>query len=72
MAYNHNHECQHGNIKFCKKCQKPYCEECGREWEEKCLLNHNWWYVYPTSVPTTNPLYPTWSVSDESVCTHSN
>jgi hypothetical protein len=53
-------ECKHEHVKFCPKCLKPYCLECGKEWEEKCYLTHYPWYptyIQPNITPTTNPWY---------------
>lgn len=51
---HHHCECKHENIKFCKKCQRPYCVDCGQEWYEQSLS-----YTYPyytiTSETHTNP-----------------
>jgi len=44
-------ECKHANIKFCPKCLKPYCVDCGKEWEEKCTLTH-----FPTTYCVTTTL----------------
>ena len=55
-------ECKHENITFCPKCQKVYCVDCGREWEDKCTLNHYYpWYV--PSYTTTGTVYQgvTWT-----------
>ena len=54
-------ECKHTNITFCPKCRKPYCVDCGMEWEGKCTLNHypyyypyypQWTYTYPSYTTT--------------------
>jgi hypothetical protein len=37
-----NHDCKHENVKFCDKCQKVYCKDCGKEW--------------PQIVPCYNPM----------------
>ena len=46
-------ECRHTNIRFCPGCGKAYCTDCGREWEDKCTMNH-----YPYYQPTTLATYP--------------
>lgn len=67
--HNHNHDCKHEYIEFCAKCDKPYCRECGKEWEEKCMLSHylgyspQWGYdyAYPgtINIPYCVPDYTT-------------
>lgn len=33
-------------MKFCKKCQNAYCDNCGKEWNyQPC--SHNWSWTYP-------------------------
>lgn len=43
-------ECKHEHIHFCSKCLKPYCVDCGKVWEEKCMLSHwpYWTYTFPS------------------------
>jgi hypothetical protein len=60
MSEHCHHDCKHESIKFCVKCQKAYCEKCGREWEDKCTLNHYYPY-YPNTTPTTP--YQPWVVT---------
>lgn len=31
--HKHKCECKHEHIKYCAKCYKPYCVNCGQEWE---------------------------------------
>ena len=51
MAHNHSHCCKHENVKFCGKCDTPYCEDCGKEWFEECTLSHNYgWYPWTNTI----------------------
>lgn len=54
-----DHDCKHKNVKFCNKCQRPYCVDCNREWYEACTLTH-WTYTYnphwDVNPTTGNPL----------------
>ena len=68
MAHNHKCCCKHLNLKFCEKCGVPYCVDCGREWFDKCTLNHNWSYAY-TSIPSaTIDTGNTWASTED--CIH--
>jgi hypothetical protein len=29
---HHVHDCTHERLKFCNICKKPYCLDCGTEW----------------------------------------
>lgn len=31
MTHNCDHGCKHENVKYCDKCQKVYCKDCGKE-----------------------------------------
>ena len=85
MHKHHYCECQHDNIRFCKKCQRPYCLDCGREWYANY---HYYTYTYPYYIhPTTRPYEITWGTTSGTVtgeniavsstvaasyCTHTN
>lgn len=47
--HNHKHHCicTHENIKYCKKCQRPYCVDCGMEW-----YTQSGYYTYANTYPT--------------------
>jgi hypothetical protein len=55
---HHCEDCKHENVKYCPKCKKVYCVDCGREWEDACTLNHypNYWYLctYPPYTTSTS------------------
>ena len=57
MAHFHQHscECKHENLKLCKTCKVPFCQDCGKEWAERCTLNHGWYWQYPYSSSNTYP-----------------
>jgi len=62
--HNHEHptECEHINLGFCKKCSIVYCKDCGKEWYDKCTLNHTPFYPWTVTSPiapctTTTPDY---------------
>jgi hypothetical protein len=59
--YHQHFTCEHRDVRYCKECQKIYCAVCGREWFDKCILNH-----YPVIQPATPyPYYPvTWTYDD--------
>lgn len=29
-----DHGCKHDRLKFCEKCQKVHCLDCGKEWPQ--------------------------------------
>ncbi len=64
MHEHHHCECKHEHIRFCQKCQQPYCVDCGREWFDKCQQNH--WYPWysgysePVRTPVDNTPIVTW------------
>ena len=43
--HEHN-ECEHKNLKYCKKCDVVYCEDCKREWG-----NTTWTYTSSYPIP---------------------
>jgi hypothetical protein len=49
MSKKHDHkECEHKNLKYCKKCDVIYCEDCDREWIDNGSII-NWSYpIYDT------------------------
>lgn len=51
-------ECKHEHLKFCPKCQKLSCVDCGKELQEKCTLNHypNYYPYSPWSQPWSQPV----------------
>lgn len=61
-------ECKHTNVKFCSKCLKVYCVDCGREWEDKCMLNHFWPYYEGTTI--TPQITYTYTAVGNTSCTH--
>lgn len=50
-------DCKHADVRFCAKCCKVYCVDCGREWEDKCMLSHYYSFspLYTQPTYTTNP-----------------
>lgn len=59
MKHEHHDHCEHGNVKFCSRCDVVYCLDCKKEWG-KCNLNHysytTWTYPYgTTSIPAYEP-----------------
>lgn len=40
-------ECEHKEVKYCKKCQVVYCTKCSKEWGQ------NYYYYYPQTLPYT-------------------
>jgi hypothetical protein len=55
MEHRHQcdqYTCKHEHVKFCTKCFKPYCEDCGKEWRETEYIYYpnTIWYgrTYPT------------------------
>jgi hypothetical protein len=56
--HNHNCICTHENIKFCTVCRKPYCVDCGQEWEAKCtLIHYNPWTTVQPYIPSPDITY---------------
>jgi len=53
----HEHkECEHKNLKYCKKCDVVYCEDCDKEWG-----NQGWTCTtpyFPDSGTTLSPYIP--------------
>jgi hypothetical protein len=47
---NHNHvhkcKCEHENVKFCKPCNRVYCQDCSQEWTTY-FQNYTWNYTQP-------------------------
>jgi len=44
--HEHEHECQHRNVKYCSKCSLVYCKDCGKEWQEYYTYYHPWTGTY--------------------------
>jgi hypothetical protein len=38
-VHDHNHGCEHRNLKYCGHCGVVYCKDCQREWGTG-------WYTY--------------------------
>jgi hypothetical protein len=55
MEHNHQDYCKHLNVAYCEECKVVYCKDCGREWYDKCTLNHYRDYTYfpPYTYPST-------------------
>lgn len=62
MTHKHCHDdCKHESMKYCAKCEVPYCADCGREWKQYQYPYWNPWYQYPyTAYP-----YGTWTVGND-------
>jgi hypothetical protein len=65
MPNNHQHKCDHGckhkRVKYCDKCQKCYCLDCGMEWpQQQGSTIYTYTVVVPASpsVPWYVPRYP--------------
>ena len=53
------HKCNHKLVEFCKGCQKVYCKECHRSWQDECKLNHYYFtYTHDMSIPYTTITSP--------------
>lgn len=52
-------ECKHKSVKFCGLCNKVYCENCEREWENPCTKAH--YDVWCTPTAPVSPGYEIWS-----------
>jgi len=65
MKHDCSGECKHNKLKFCVKCQKAYCEECGKEWPEKEYISYP--YIYPYTVPYRFDTYRYYLTSSNSV-----
>ena len=52
MNHNCEHGCKHANVKYCEKCQKCYCLDCGKEWPQYQYQS----FLYP-QYPFTYPEY---------------
>jgi len=72
--HSHNHcECSHEHLRFCKHCKRPYCLDCGKEWNVYVYQYSPYYtYTYPStgtgtvwSSQTTDPILTT-------TCSHSN
>ena len=61
----HNH-CKHAAMKFCATCDKPYCDDCGQEWNaavERIVYVNQPIYTSPYVHPiwqTPQPQPPFW------------
>ncbi len=44
--HNHADPCAHVGVSFCKRCQVPFCGDCGKEWAEPCSQIHYTWTVW--------------------------
>jgi hypothetical protein len=43
MKHNHQHDhCKHEHLKYCAHCQKPFCLDCGQEWN---LYGYQYMYM---------------------------
>jgi hypothetical protein len=76
----HECECKHETIRFCRHCNKPYCVDCGKEWEEPCTRSHNYYpwyggYIYTDytkpNYATTTTVYNTSNATPTYTCAHS-
>ena len=47
--YKHHVHCEHKKLKFCLRCDKPYCEDCGEEWNQ---YRYSWVYGQYTAQAT--------------------
>jgi hypothetical protein len=73
MEHNHTHQCccKHENVKYCPKCQVTYCLDCGREWFDKCTLNHSYSWYSGTITPITYKYETTCqATADNTICNH--
>lgn len=57
MHHHSHHDCHEDHtLKFCKKCNAVYCDNCHKEWRE------NWWTYtyYPNTytIPAYKPFVP--------------
>jgi hypothetical protein len=48
MKNQHDHapQCEHRNLKYCKRCDQPHCTDCGRNWNAYRVINNqlpSWW-----------------------------
>jgi len=68
MSCKHKHQgcCNHENVKYCKCCKKVYCEDCGKEWEDKI----SYWYPTTTSNPYTTIGATTTAKTGTLTCSH--
>jgi ABC-type antimicrobial peptide transport system ATPase subunit len=59
MDHQCNHGCKHDRLKFCDKCKKVHCLDCGTEWPKQEIITYP---VYPYVQPyvTAYPSYPNW------------
>jgi len=53
MLHDHHNHCEHV-LKFCDKCDRPYCTKCKREWYTQ-TFDWRWYGTY------TNPVQPQWT-----------
>lgn len=59
---SHKHNCKHENVKYCDICNIVVCEDCGREWVDKCILQHQAIQYFPIQDSNYDrhwPIYPT-------------
>ena len=77
---NHRHPeepCKHA-LKFCVRCEVPYCTRCNREWAKPCTQNHwtaTWigggsagWPVSTTNIVSVDgPLSDAWANHEDCV-----
>ncbi len=64
--------CKHEKVSYCPKCQKVYCDGCGKEWDEPCTLPHYYygqWYS-SSATPSYKPYYGTTTITDKTTCAH--
>lgn len=66
MSHKHDHdECEHKNLKYCKKCDVIYCVNCDREWPSV-----KWNYSYTQPYRTWTSDGTTYIAYTEETCGH--
>lgn len=56
-------QCKHEHVKYCDKCQKCYCEDCGMEWPQKGDTTYIPYYPQPYY-----PQWPQFTWTDGNAC----
>ncbi len=52
LIHQQGEDCEHRHLVYCSTCERPYCEECGSEWDNPTAADL--YYTYPPQTATTS------------------
>jgi hypothetical protein len=69
MNHQCSHGCKHERLKFCDKCKKVHCLDCGTEWPKQEVITYP---VYPHVSPNPWKPYDVWYGTSTGTATYSD